>query len=143
MPLLHMLSARPADLTSEQRQERQSRSSSKQEIANQIARAKMLAEGRDTGTRKLKDMSPADKRLLEDFDTERLAKRRKMILVQKPPAFRSQLSEAAPAAEHGAASSSASVNVHPRSAPRGPAQPLLQSTVRQAPAPASWRRRRT
>ena len=60
--------------------------------------------------RKFEDMSPADQGLLEDFDTEQLAKRRKKIYVQRPLAFRSHVSEAAAGAEHGAASSSASVN---------------------------------
>ena len=54
-------------------------------------------------------MSPADQGLLGDFDTEQLAKRRKKIYVQRPLAFRFHLSEAAAGAEHGAASSSASV----------------------------------
>ena len=56
------------------------------------------------------NMSPTDQQLLEDFDTERLDKRGKKIIVQKPSSFRSQWSCVVAAAEHGAARPSASVN---------------------------------
>ncbi len=104
MPLLHLFSARPAHLTPEQRQVRDSRSSRMKEIAELIARGKMLAAERDKGKRKFDDMSPADKQVLEDFETNELAKRRKMIRVQKPAAFRSERPSANVAAEYGAAS---------------------------------------
>ena len=78
-------------------------------------------------------MSPADQGLLEDFDTEQLAKRRKKIYVQRPLAFRSHLSEAAAGAEHGAASSSASVNAK---------NPPVFRSQRPCAAAAAERRRR-
>jgi hypothetical protein len=110
MPLLHMLSTRPEDLSPEQRQERHFRTSSFREIAAQFAKAKTLAADRDSGKRTFENMSPADQQLLEDFDTDVLARRRKKILAQKLPPFRSQVSSASAAAEHAAASSSASAH---------------------------------
>ena len=109
MPHLHMLSTRWENLSPEQRQERQSRSSGIREVAAQFAKANMLAADRESGTRRFENMSPADQQLLEDFDTNVLAKRRNHFLVQKLPAFRSQVSCTAAAAEHCAASSSRSV----------------------------------
>ena len=60
---------------------------------------------------KFEDLSPAGQQLLEDFETNRLAKRRNTIIVQKPPPFRSHVSCTGAAAEHAAASSSTSVKV--------------------------------
>ena len=46
------------------------------------------------------NMSVADQLLLEDFDTERLHKRRRLIVADRLPSFRSQVSSASAAAEH-------------------------------------------
>ena len=45
-------------------------------------------------------MSVADQLPLEDFDTERLHKRRRLIVADRLPSFRSQVSSASAAAEH-------------------------------------------
>ena len=46
------------------------------------------------------NMSVADQQLLEDFDTGRLHKRRKEIVGDRLPSFRSQVPSASAAAEH-------------------------------------------
>ena len=50
-----------------------------------------------------------DMQLLEDFDVERLHKRRNEILAPNGSAFRSHLSSASAAAEHAAASASVTI----------------------------------
>ena len=60
----------------------------------------MLAKDRDDGKRAFDNMSSADQLLLEDFDTGRLHKRRKEIVGDRLPSFRSQVSSASAAAEH-------------------------------------------
>ena len=54
---------------------------------------------RDSGKRKWEDISPDDSQLLEDFDTGRLYKRRKEMVADRMPSFRSQLSSAIAAAD--------------------------------------------
>ena len=100
MPVLRMLGARPENLSPEQRQERQSRKASIREIAEEFSHAKMLAKDRDDGKRAFDNMSVADQLLLENFDTGRLHKRRKIIVGDSLPSFRSQVSSASAAAEH-------------------------------------------
>ena len=107
MAVLRMLAARPENLSLAERQERQSRRASIRKIAEEFSHAKILAKDRDDSKRKFDDMSVADQELLEDFDTGRLSKRRKMILVERLPSFRSQVSSASAAAHHPATSSSA------------------------------------
>ncbi len=103
-PFRHLLSARLQDLSPELREERLSRISSIRNIADQVAKAKKLANDRNSGKRKWEDLSRDDMQLLEDFDTQRLHKWRKEMLVPRGSAFRSQLSSASAAAEHAAAS---------------------------------------
>ena len=55
------------------------------------------------------DMRADDQPLLEDFEAGRLQKRRRNILAPRGAASRSQLGSASAAAEHAAASSSASI----------------------------------
>ncbi len=110
MPLLHLLSALPAHLTPEQRQARESRASKIKEIAKLIVRGKMLAAERHKGKRKFDDMSPADQQVLQDFETNELAKRRKKIrtrcwIPKRRFVFRSERPSAPAAAEYGSASS--------------------------------------
>ena len=100
MPVLRMLGARPENLSPEQRQQRQSRKASIREIAEKFSHAKILAKDRDDGKRAFDNMSVADQLLLEDFDTERLHKRRRLIVADRLPSFRSQVSSASAAAEH-------------------------------------------
>ena len=100
MPVLRMLGARPENLSPEQRQQRQSRKASIREIAEKFPHAKMLAKDWDDGKRAFDNMSAADQQLLEDFDTERLHKRRRLIVADRLPSFRSQVSSASAAAEH-------------------------------------------
>ena len=100
MPVLRMLGARPEHLSPEQRQQRQSRKASIREFAEKFPHAKMLAKDRDDGKRAFDNMSAADQLLLEDFDTERLHKRRRLIVADRLPSFRSQVSSASAAAEH-------------------------------------------
>ena len=107
MPALRMLAARPEHLSPARRQERQSCKANIRKIAEEFAHAKRLAKDRDIGKRKFDDMSDADQQLLEDFDTEMLHNRRKTIVVERLPSFRSQMSSASAAAHHAAVSSSA------------------------------------
>ena len=74
------------------------------------ARGKILAAERDKGKRKFDDMSPADQQVLQDFETNELAKRRKKIrtrcwIPKRRFAFRSERPSAPAAAEHSSASS--------------------------------------
>ena len=80
MPVLRMLAARPEHLSPARRQERQSCRANIRKIAEEFAHAKILANDRDIGKRKFDDMSVAGQQLLQDFDTERLHKRRKILL---------------------------------------------------------------
>ena len=107
---MHMFSARLKDLSPEQREERQSHICNIRRLTGQITKAKQLAIDRDSDKRKFENMSSSDQQLLEQFDTRVLHKRRKQILMEKLPAFRSQMSCAGAAAEHAAASSSASAS---------------------------------
>ena len=80
MPVLRMLAARPEHLSPAERQERQSRRANIRKIAEEFAHAKILANDRDIGKRKFDDMSVADQQLVQEFDSERLHKRRNNIL---------------------------------------------------------------
>ena len=70
-------------------------------VADQVAKAKKLAKDRGSGKRKWEDLSCDDMQLLENFDTKNLLKRMKEILAPRGSAFRSQLSSASAAAQHG------------------------------------------
>ena len=102
---MHMYSARLKDLSPEQREERPSRICNIRRLTGQIAKAKQLANDRDSGKRKFDTFSSEDQQLLEDFDTGKLHKRKKANLVPRGSAFRLQLSSASAAADHAAASS--------------------------------------
>ena len=65
MPVLRMLSARLADLSPEQCEERQARIASFRQVADQIAKAKRLATDRDSRKRRFADMCADDQQLLE------------------------------------------------------------------------------
>ena len=103
-PVMHMLSARLQDLSTEQSEERRARISRSRKLSDQVAKAKKLVMHRDSGKRKWEDLSRDDKQLLEDFETRRLHKRRDATLAPRGSAFRSELSSASVAAEHAAAS---------------------------------------
>ena len=107
MPVLHMLSTRQEDLSVEQLEERQCRKSNIRKMHDEFAKAKMLVNDRESGKRKIEDMSPADQELVADFDRERLHTRRNKLLLQKRPTFRSHVSSVDAAAEHAAESTSA------------------------------------
>ena len=100
MRVLRMLGARPENLSPAQRQERQSHKASIRKVADEFSHAKILAKDRDDGKRAFDDMSVADQLLLEDFDTGRLHKRRREIVGDRLPSFRSQMPSASAAAEH-------------------------------------------
>ena len=78
-----------------------------QENRGGVSHAKILANHRDIGNRKFDDMSDADQQFLQDSDTERLHNRRKKVMMERLPSFRSQMSSASAAAHHAAVSSSA------------------------------------
>ena len=99
MPILRMLGARTENLSTAQRQERQSCKASIRKIAEEFSHAKMLTKDRDTGKRAFDDMNVADQLLLEDFDARRLHKRRKEIVRDRLLPFRSQMTSEMPAAD--------------------------------------------
>ena len=133
MPVLRMLAARPEHLSPARRQERQSCRPNMTKIAEVFPHAKILAKDRDIGKREFDDMSDADQRLLEDFDRERLDKRRKNILVERLPSFRSQMSSASAAAHHAAVSSSATAGAA--------AEHASPSPIRSVSAPRKRRKK--
>ena len=133
MPVLRMLGARPDNLSPEHRQQRQSRKASIREIAEKFSHAKILAKDRDNDKHKFASMSPADQQLLEDFDTERLHKRRKKMLVERLPSFCSQMSSASAAAHHAAVSSSATAGAA--------AEHASPSPIRSVSAPRKRRKK--
>ena len=94
-----MLAACPENLSTAERQERQSHKASLRKIAEEFSHAKMLTKDRDNGKRAFDDMNVADQLLLEDFETRRLHKRRKEIGGDRLPSFRSQMSSEIPAAD--------------------------------------------
>ena len=125
MPVLRMLSARLDDLSPEQREERRVRIASFHQVAVQIAKARQLANDRDSCKRHFADMCDDDQQLLKDFDTDRLQMYKRNTLPPRAapfrsqlspstlidkalPSFRSQMDSASAAAEHAAASSTAS-----------------------------------
>ena len=109
LPVLRMLSARLGDLSHGQREERRALISSFRQVSDQIAKAKRLVTDRDRGKRRFGDMCADDQQLIEDFETGRLQKRRRSTLAPRGSAFRSQQPSASAAAEHAAASSSATI----------------------------------
>ena len=111
MPVLRLLSARLDDLSPEQREERRARIASFRQVVDQIATAKRLVQERDSRKRHFVDMCARDQQLLEAFETGILQKRRTSCQVPRGAAFRSQLASASAAAEHAAASSTASAKL--------------------------------
>ena len=70
MLVLHMLGARPENLSPVQRQQWESRKASMREISRKFSHAKMLPQDRGDGKRAFDDMRVAGQQFLEDFDTE-------------------------------------------------------------------------
>ena len=99
MPVLRMLAACPENLSTAERQERQSHKASLRTIAEEFSHAKMLTKDRDNGKHAFDDMNVADQLLLEDFDTRRLHKRRKEIVRDRLLPFRSQMTSEMPAVD--------------------------------------------
>ena len=94
-----MLGARPGNLSREQRQQRESRKAGIRKFAEKLSRAEKPAKDRDNGKRLFDNMKSQDEQLLQDFDTERLHKHRRLI-EDRLLAFRSQVSSTSAAAEH-------------------------------------------
>ena len=65
-----------------------------------LAFPQVTAEHYSTRSSAFDNMSVTDQLLLEDFDTGRLHKRRKKIVGDSLPSFRSQVSSATATAEH-------------------------------------------
>ena len=99
MPVLRMLAACPENLSTAERQERQSHKASLRKIAEEVSHTKLLTKDRNNNKRKFDDMNGAGRRLLEDFDTKKLHKRRKMIGGDRLLPFRSQMTSEMPAAD--------------------------------------------
>ena len=99
MPVLRMQAACPEDLSIAKRQERQSHKASIRRFAHDVSHTKILTRDQNNNKRKFDDMNGADQRLLEDFDTKKLHKRRKMIGGDRLPPFRSQTTSEMPAVD--------------------------------------------
>ena len=94
-----MLGACLENLSTAERQERQSHKASLRKIAEKFSHTKMVAQDRDNGKRTHGDMAIGDQLLLEDFDTSRKHKWKKKMVADKLPKFRSQMSSAIAAAD--------------------------------------------
>ena len=70
-----------------QRQRRQSKTEAKQ----RLKAGAWLVEQRDSGIRKLEDMSGAEQQDLEDYDTQKTKKRYVEICSIKPPRFSGEM----------------------------------------------------
>ena len=99
MPVLRMQAACPENLSIAKRQERQSHKASIRRFAHDVSHTKMLTRDRNNNKRTFDNMNGADQQLLEDFETRKLHKRRKVIGGDRLPPFRSQMVSEIPAAD--------------------------------------------
>ena len=112
LSVLRMLSARVEDLSDEQHQARRARMLRCRELAAQFAKGKRLGKDRDSGKRRVDDMSTAEHQILEDYDCGRLQKRRRQVQTPRGSAFRSPRPWASAAEEHATANLSAWSKAH-------------------------------
>ena len=56
----------------------------KSKLEQQLRKGKYLAHLRDTNTKRYHDMSATEQRILEEYDTGKLQKRRDNLLIRKP-----------------------------------------------------------